>query len=102
MPGNYQTTSRVALYPVYMIWDPLLEREAKTGKIIPHLITSWKIVNNLTRKFKLQPGVYFHNDEPLTAEPVCFNMKDWILNPELKTPVAGGYKWVKKVGLEDI
>jgi peptide/nickel transport system substrate-binding protein len=97
----YQTTSRVALYSAYMIWDPLLEREPKTGKIKPHLITSWKIVNNLTWEFKLHPGVKFHNGEPLTAEAVRFTIEDWILNPELKTPVAGGYKWVKKVEVVD-
>jgi peptide/nickel transport system substrate-binding protein len=93
----YATTSRVALYYAYMIFDPLVERDAKTGEPKPHLVTSWKVIDPTTWEFKLQPGVTFHNGDPFTAESVRYTIMDRILDPSQKCPQAGGWKWVKDV-----
>ena len=93
----YATTSRVALYYAYQIFDPLLERNPKTGELLPHLVTSWKIIDNNTWEFKLKPGVKFHNGEPFNAESVRFTIQDIIQNPEFKSPQAGAWKWCSKV-----
>ena len=90
----YATTSRAALYYAYQIFDPLLERDPKTGKLTPHLVTSWKTIDNNTWEFKLKPGVKFHNGEPFNAESVRFTIQDIIQNPEFKSPQAGGLEMV--------
>jgi len=97
----YQTTARVAIICAYLTWDPLVEREAATGKIKPHLVTSWKTVNDTTWEFKLRPGVKFHNGNPLNAECIRFTIEDRLLDPAQKSPVAAGWKWVKKVEVVD-
>jgi len=97
----YQTTARVALICAYMMWDPLVEREASTGKIKPHLVTSWKIINDTTWEFKLRPGVKFHSGNPLNAESVRYTLEERILDPAQKSPTAVGWKWVKKVEVVD-
>lgn len=97
----YQTTSRVALYSAYMIWDPLVERDPKTGEIRPHLATSWKALDDNTWEFKLRPGVRFHNGNPFTAESIRYTIEDRILNPAQKSPVQSKWKWLKEVQVID-
>lgn len=97
----YASTSRAVLQISYMIFDPLLEREPKTGELKPHLVTSWKIIDDLTWEFKLRPGVTFHNGNPLNAESVRFTIMDYLLNPEIKSPHAGAFKWCKDVQVID-
>ena len=97
----YATTSRVALYYSYMIYDPLVERDAKTGEPKPHLVTSWKVVDPTTWEFKLKSGVKFHNGNPFNAECVRFTIMDRILDPAQKCPQAGGWKWVKDLEVID-
>ena len=97
----YATSSRAALYYAYQIFDPLLERDPKTGELTPHLVTSWKTVDNNTWEFKLKPGVKFHNGEPFNAESVRFTIQDIIQNPEVKSPQAGAWKWCTKIEIID-
>ncbi len=70
----YATTSRVALYYSYMIFDPLVERDAKTGELKPHLVTSWKVTDPTTWEFKLRSGIKFHNGNPFNAESVRYTI----------------------------
>ncbi len=97
----YGTSSRAALFWSYMIYDPLLERDPKTGELKPHLVKSWKTIDNLTWEFKLEEGVKFHNGNPFTAESVRYTVMDRILDPEKKSPQAGGFKWCKEIQIID-
>jgi peptide/nickel transport system substrate-binding protein len=97
----YQTTARVGIQTGYMIWDPLLERDAKDGSLHPHLVTSWKNINPTAWEFKLRPDVKFHNGNPLNAEAVRFTLEDRILDPVQKSPTLPGWRWVKKVEVMD-
>jgi len=97
----YQTTSRVSLYAAYMIFDPLVERDAKTGDIKPHLITSWKLLDDRTWEFKLRPGVKFHNGSPFNAESVRYTIMERILNPDQKSPQLSGWNWCENVEVVD-
>jgi peptide/nickel transport system substrate-binding protein len=97
----YSTAHRTAIYIAYMIYDPLFEREATTGKIKPHLVTSWKAIDPLTWEFKLRSGIKFHNGNPLTAEAVKFTLKNRILDLERKSPQRPGFTWVKDVEVVD-
>jgi peptide/nickel transport system substrate-binding protein len=93
----YQTTARVDIQTAMLIYDPLLERDPKTGDLLPHLVTEWKTLNDTTWEFKLRPGVKFHNGDPLNAESIRFTIEDRILDPKQKSPLLPNWKWVKKV-----
>jgi peptide/nickel transport system substrate-binding protein len=43
------------------LFDNLLYRDPETMKIVPHLVTSWKTIDDLTWEFKLRKDVKFHN-----------------------------------------
>lgn len=97
----YQTTSRASLYPSYLIFDPLVERDAKTGEIKPHLVTSWKTIDDTTWEFKLRSGVKFHNGALLNAESIRYTIMDRILDPAQKSPQLSGWSWCKNVQVVD-
>jgi peptide/nickel transport system substrate-binding protein len=94
---QYKSTQRENINLGYLIWDVLVERDPKTGKILPHVADSWHVVNPTTWEFKIHPGIRFHNGNPLTAESVRFTLMDRILAADQKSPQAGNYKWIKDV-----
>jgi peptide/nickel transport system substrate-binding protein len=94
---QYKSTQRENINLGYLIWDVLVERDPKSGKILPHVAESWKVINPTTWEFKLRPGIRFHNGHTLTAESVRYTLMDRILKPEEKSPQAGNYKWIKDV-----
>ena len=98
---HYKSTLRVTIQFGYMVWDPLVTRDPDTGKIYPGAAKSWKTINPTTWEFKLQPGIKFHNGNPLNAEAVRFTIEDWVLNPAIKSPQLGNFKWIKKVEVVD-
>jgi peptide/nickel transport system substrate-binding protein len=57
-----------------LIYDTLVMRD-KDLKLIPGLATSWEQVNPTTWRFKLRPGVKFHDGSPLTPEDVVFSFE---------------------------
>ena len=97
----YQTSSRQMLQMAYMIWDPLVLRDADSGKILPHVATSWKTPTDRTWEFKIRKDVKFHNGNPLTAEAIKWTIEDRMLNLERKSPRLPNFKWVKSVEVVD-
>lgn len=97
----YQASSRDSLMLSYMIFDPLVERDVKSGKIKPHLVTSWKLINDKTWEFKLRPGIKFHSGNPLNAEAVRYTIMERILNPDQKSPHLTGWNWCVDVEVVD-
>ncbi|MFC2023468.1 ABC transporter substrate-binding protein [Chloroflexota bacterium] len=69
------------------IYEALVNRQ-RDGSIIPWLAESWEQVDPLTLRFKLRPGVKFHNGEPFNADSVVYSM-DRILNPEFASQFSG-------------
>ena len=57
-----------------LVYDALVMRD-KDLKIIPALATSWEQVNPTTWRFKLRPGVKFHDGTPFTADDVVFSIE---------------------------
>ena len=76
LPGvdYYQTTSRVNVQVAYLTFDPILERDSKTGELKPHLATSWKVIDDVTWEFKLRQDVKFQNGNPFNAESVRYTV----------------------------
>ena len=54
------------------IFDGLMAREGKDGKLIPGLAERFERLDLLTWKFHLRKGVKFHNGNPFTAADVKF------------------------------
>ena len=57
-----------------LVYDTLVLRD-KDLKIIPGLATSWEPLNPTTWRFKLRPGVKFHDGTPFTADDVVFSFQ---------------------------
>jgi peptide/nickel transport system substrate-binding protein len=57
-----------------LVYDALVMRD-KDLKVIPGLATSWERLNDTTWRFKLRPGVKFHDGSPFTAEDVVFSIQ---------------------------
>ena len=57
---------------VTQIYEGLVNR-GKDFKLEPSLATSWEMVNPTTWRFKLRPGVTFHDGTPLTADDAVFS-----------------------------
>src|ERR1700676_773434 len=54
-----------------LVYEPLILRN-KTLGLEPALATSWEQLNPTTWRFKLRPGVKFHEGSPFTADDVVF------------------------------
>jgi peptide/nickel transport system substrate-binding protein len=57
-----------------LIYEFLVDRD-KTLGLVPKLATSWQKINETTWRFKLRPGVKFHDGTPLTADDVVFSFE---------------------------
>ena len=97
----FQTSARQMIQMAYLMWDPLVLREPETGKLIPHVATSWKQIDELTWEFKIRDDVTFHNGNKLTAEAVRFSIMDRVLNAKPKSPRVSNFKWAKSVEVID-
>ena len=97
----FQTSARQMIQIGYLMWDPLVLREPDTGKVIPHVATSWKQVDELTWEFKIRDDVTFHNGSKLTSEAIRFTIEDRILHAEPKSPRVSNFKWANKVEVID-
>ena len=57
-----------------LIYEFLVQRDKQLG-LIPSLAESWTQVNPTTWRFKLRPGVKFHDGTPFTADDVVFSFE---------------------------
>lgn len=97
----YKTTGREPIQIANMIMDSLVSRNPETGKIEPRLARSWKVIDDTTWEFTLQPKVTFHNGNPCTAQAVKFTVEERILSEAQKSPQRGNFKWIKEVQVVD-
>jgi peptide/nickel transport system substrate-binding protein len=67
---NIQTTITL----LSMIYEPLIARDKQLTKT-PALAESWSQTNPTTWRFKLRPGVKFHDGSTLTAADVAFTIQ---------------------------
>ncbi|HEV6967349.1 ABC transporter substrate-binding protein [Roseateles sp.] len=56
------------------IYERLTNRDAKLA-LVPGLATQWTQTGPLSWRFKLRPGVKFHDGTPLTADDVVFSVQ---------------------------
>ncbi len=73
------------------IYERLTNRNAKL-EIVPGLATQWTQTGPLSWRFKLRPGVRFHDGTPLTADDVVFSVQ------RAKEPTSQIAVWANAVG----
>ena len=56
------------------VYERLVDRDKKLA-IVPGLATEWQQTSPLVWRFKLRPGVKFHDGAPFTADDVLFSVK---------------------------
>ena len=59
---------------VWQIYDSLVNRDEKY-QLEPSLALSWQAVSPTTWRFKLRPGVTFHDGAPFTADDAVFSIE---------------------------
>jgi peptide/nickel transport system substrate-binding protein len=67
---NLLTTTRLTA----SVYESLVARD-RDFNIVPGLAISWTQPDPLTWRFKLRPGVKFHEGEPFTADDVVFSIE---------------------------
>ncbi len=81
------------------ICEHLVDRDP-SGKLIPSLATSWRLINETTWQFKLRKGVEFHNGEEFNSKTVKFSM-DRIIDPNRKSPQKHWFESIDHVDVVD-
>ncbi|MFS0593459.1 ABC transporter substrate-binding protein [Cytobacillus horneckiae] len=71
---NYVTDAQIR-----NIYDPLIDRDGKTGDFVPVLAESWENVDEHTWKIQLKEGIKFHNGADFNAEAAKYSI-DFILD----------------------
>lgn len=92
--------ARVGIIKDWHVYDPILRRDSKTGRVKPALALSVKPVGKLTWEIKLRRGVKFHNGEPFDAEAVKYTI-DSMKDPKNKFLNSGNATWAEEVAVKD-
>ncbi|MCF8129227.1 MAG: hypothetical protein K9N10_11980 [Deltaproteobacteria bacterium] len=84
---------------LYHNWgDTLLYRDPVTGKIVPGVAESYRVLNSGDMELTLKKGVWFHNGEPFNAAAVKFSL-DLLKKSDSK--VSGYLRNIKDVAVKD-
>src|SRR3954467_9849950 len=78
------------------IYEPLVTR-GKQLKVEPCLALSWQTLNPTTTRFKLRPGVHFHDGTPFTADDVVFTIQRALADTSNFKPYLAGVKEARQV-----
>ena len=81
---------------VFSIYESLVGRDPNY-RLVPVLATSWAQTDALTWRFKLRPGVRFHDGSPFTAEDAVFSFERALAPPSQRQFVLKGVKRVRMV-----
>lgn len=72
------------------IYEPLVDIDGPSMKLIPGLAASWTQKDDTTWEFKLQPGVTWSNGDPFTADDVVASVTKEV-DPAQKSEIASTY-----------
>ena len=70
------------------------------GKLYPGLATEWKLEGQTTWRFKLRPGVKFHNGDPFTSADAKWSLER-TFDPAAKTMVATVFTTIDRIEAPD-
>src|SRR5713101_2527114 len=83
----------------FNLFDNLTSRHPD-GKLYPGLATEWKLEGQTTWRFKLRPGVKYHNGDPFTSADAKFSLER-TYDPSVKTMVATVFGTIEKIDAPD-
>jgi len=84
--------SRVA----FQVYDSLIGRDEQF-KLEPALATSWQMISPTVWRFRLRPGVTFHDGTPFTADDAVFSLERAMAAPSQRAFQLKGVSTVRKV-----
>ncbi len=58
--------------PAHHVFDRLVDRDAR-ARVVPHLATEWRLVDERTWEFRLRPGVTWRDGRPFTGDDIAFS-----------------------------
>ena len=80
----------------FTIYESLVGRD-QNYRITPVLATEWHAIDATTWRFKLRPGVHFHDGSVFTADDAVFSLERALNPPSQRQFVLEGVKAVRKV-----
>src|SRR6266849_1807417 len=83
----------------FNLFDNLTSRHPD-GKLYPGLATDWQLEGQTTWRFKLRPGVKFHNGDPFTSADAKFSLER-TYDPSAKTMVATVFTTIDRIEAPD-
>ena len=78
------------------IYEGLVNRDEKY-KLEPALALSWQMVSPTAWRFRLRPGVLFHDGTPFSADDAVFSLQRALTPPSQRSFQLGGISAVKKI-----
>ena len=81
---------------VTQVYESLVNRDEKFA-LEPALAVSWQAVGPLGWRFKLRPGVVFHDGAPFTADDAVFSVERAMAKPSQRAFQFKGVKGVRRV-----
>jgi peptide/nickel transport system substrate-binding protein len=81
---------------VHQIYESLVGRDERF-KLEPALALSWQMVAPTTWRFKLRPGVQFHDGTPFVADDVVFSIERALAPPSQRSFQLKGVLTAKRV-----
>ncbi|HPQ80875.1 MAG TPA: ABC transporter substrate-binding protein [bacterium] len=67
--------------------------------IVPGLAEKIDRLSDTSYRFRLRPGVLFHDGTPLTADDVVYTFRS-IVSGKIASPYKGSYEWIDRVEAE--
>jgi peptide/nickel transport system substrate-binding protein len=98
-PATMDPHSLALLYHtrvVFRIYEGLVGRD-EHYRLEPALATEWRHVDPLTWRFKLRPGVKFHDGSPFTADDVVFSIERALAAPSQRAFTLTGVTGARRV-----
>lgn len=80
----------------FSIYESLVGHD-ENYRLVPVLATEWHQLDRSTWRFKLRPGVHFHDGSPFTADDAVFSFERALMPPSQRQFVLKGVKAVRKV-----
>lgn len=81
---------------ISQVYESLVWRDEQY-RIVPGLATSWQALDAKTWRFKLRPGVTFHDGTPFTADDAVFSIERVMAPPSQRSFQLKGVVGAKKV-----
>jgi peptide/nickel transport system substrate-binding protein len=95
----HMSTSANDIRMSFNLFDNLVSRHPDQ-KLYPGLATEWKLEGQTAWRFKLRPGVKFHNGDPFTSADAKFSL-DRTYDPAAKTRVSTVFTTIDRIETPD-